>query len=483
MSGRVDATRLLRHLDALKLERLPLPRHHAATCDDISRMRYATMLAALLIAETQVSAEQSRLFQMLLTSLDLQERQAWLFEQAQALEQEQLREFFSVIDAHGLATSFFMDALVLCRLAGPLKDAQHSLLAELAEVLRLEPQTLSSLAILAAMVLGLPCEEALPENSDFATVSVWHDLLCRPLTEQNILVGVRGGLWQIDTPLTLDDSWSMEHAYVRFGPHGQLRTAPHATVSIRHCHFQSPVMIFDGLRALDISDCVMDGEYAEAAAHTAFTLIDVPSARFQRVRFGTRHARAVWLRDSRGEFSQCIFKQCGHAELLGGAIAARDERQNAFGEERNIVVDGCHFDACQAKLGGAIRVNVLRGNSIVKSQFENCVSLAYQPKNIKKDWADFVFGGGAVFADAALSPGNCIVDSKFSNTSVRLGDCYDGTGLAFIQSSEFSDSHVAYHRCYSGNQVAVDCIFNNGRIDPQGPVELNREHEKWREAF
>ena len=159
-----DLQRLLREADALKPEFFPLRAHYAASCDQHTRETYATLLAALLLSDGTISAAESRLFGMLLTALELGHIQVRLFEQAHTLSQNSLREFFRLVKTEELAQCFVLDALILCRLDGPLSEGQSKLLSELVEFLQLAEDDLPVLTFWASKVLGLPFEKELPEN-------------------------------------------------------------------------------------------------------------------------------------------------------------------------------------------------------------------------------------------------------------------------------------------------------------------------------
>jgi hypothetical protein len=156
--------RLLQATDALKPELYPLPRHYVAQFDEHTRESYATLLAAMLLAGGDVSANASRLFAMLLTSLGLGPIQAWLFEQANQLNQQQLKQFLQLALAEKLAPSFVLDALILSRLDSPITDGQSQLLSELVALLELPEQELPVLSFFASKVLGLPFEHKLPHG-------------------------------------------------------------------------------------------------------------------------------------------------------------------------------------------------------------------------------------------------------------------------------------------------------------------------------
>lgn len=158
-----DLPQLLRDADVLKLELFPLPPHFAAIRDEHVRMSYASVLAATLLANQRVSETEGRLFGMLLASLGLAGRQDAVWQQAASLNQVSLRDFLRMAKLHQLASCFLLDALVLCRLDGPLSQGQLQLLTEMAELLLPEDELLV-LTFWAAKVLGLPFDAPLPDS-------------------------------------------------------------------------------------------------------------------------------------------------------------------------------------------------------------------------------------------------------------------------------------------------------------------------------
>lgn len=160
-NSQIELQRILHDMDQLQTERRPLQPHFAVALDTHTRERYATMLAALVLADGEVSENASRLLKMLLTSLDLGDVRARLFELAHALDQDSIREFCRVVDAAKLQESFVLDALILCRIDGPLSAAKSRLLSELVELICLPEIQLPELVHLAAMVLRLPSEVTL----------------------------------------------------------------------------------------------------------------------------------------------------------------------------------------------------------------------------------------------------------------------------------------------------------------------------------
>ena len=387
---KLEIPKLLSDLDALKLERLPLPMHFVSQCDEHGRETYATLLAALLLANGAVSENQSRLFKMLLSSLQLGQIQARLYEQAQALNQDKLREFFRVVDNHRLAHSFFMDALVLCRLDHPLVEAQHQILSELVDLLYLPEKDVPLIANLAAVVLGLPCDAEFSEDFDYAPYCVWEEFLYRTLTVEQLNKGVPDGRWQVTEPLQLTSGWTLENVTLRFLERGDIQTKGQGIIDIRNCHLDKPVLEFEGALSFAMAESTISGNYRLEDKITALSFKSGTKALFDHVVFSTPQARSILLLDTVLWINKCQFTGCGNEKINGGAIAfkyslTRDDKVSP------IEIANSHFRGCVARLGGAIRLDKLsHKNMIVNTGFEGCTAVAYK---------DSGFGGGAIFAD------------------------------------------------------------------------------------
>ncbi len=182
--------RLLREVDSLKAEQFPLPSHYVARFDEHTRESYATLLAAMLLAGGEVSANASRLFTLLLTSLGLGSIQAWLFEQANQLDQNQLKQFLRIAETEKLGPCFVLDALILSRLDTPISDAQSLLLSELVMLLQVPEKELPVLSYFASKVLGLPFQNELSEDGLVAVYCVFKDT--KEFSQSNWYSGLTG---------------------------------------------------------------------------------------------------------------------------------------------------------------------------------------------------------------------------------------------------------------------------------------------------
>ncbi|TYT74469.1 DUF1566 domain-containing protein [Desulfobotulus mexicanus] len=185
---------LLQQIHNLKTEFLPLPEHAAKDCDTHTKERYLTLLASLAMADKAITEAESRLISLLRASMGLEVRNSALYEQAGNLDEEGLRDFFRAIKEADIAKSFILDALILCRLDGPLNPEAAEVLGHLAELMGIGEEDLKILVGLSCHVLGIQNETLNPVkwNPDF--YRHWYFLLLKgkgKLTLQDIEAGQR----------------------------------------------------------------------------------------------------------------------------------------------------------------------------------------------------------------------------------------------------------------------------------------------------
>lgn len=158
--GNFNTSGLLQALDRIKPELKPLPQHFITSQDQHTRELYATLLAAVLLSDGQVSEPQSRLFGMLLQSMQLEPVPARFFELAQQLDAGQLK--CAIRGIQPIGQSFTLDALILARSSTPLHQQQLQLIAELFDALDIG-QEIASITEATAFALGLSDK---PESSE-----------------------------------------------------------------------------------------------------------------------------------------------------------------------------------------------------------------------------------------------------------------------------------------------------------------------------
>jgi len=103
-----------------------------------------------------VSEPQSRLFGMLLQSMQLEPVPARFFELAQQLDAGKLKQLIQALNHQDQQSALMIDALILARLDSPLGQAQAELLAELLDCFGLSNDQAGHVTTMVNMGLGLP---------------------------------------------------------------------------------------------------------------------------------------------------------------------------------------------------------------------------------------------------------------------------------------------------------------------------------------
>lgn len=458
-----DVLRMLRDMDGLQVERHPLPDHYAVRCDNHCRELYATMLAAMLLSSGEVSDNESRLYKLLLNSLKLGDNQAKFFELAQSINKDKLREFLRVVDEHKLAQSFFMDALVLCRLDAPMTDARSRLLSQWVDLLKLDEQQTVTLSGFAANVLGLPTTASMDINFEHDFIQVWKEWYFKELTLDDLKNGLQSNHWILRETINANFAITMTNVRIKFFEGAKLNVFGENEFSIANSVLEWPEIKLSGLNKAVIKNTLVRGNYSQKNKSTAVVLEQVRLANFSNLTVNTQHAQSFFLNGSLAHFSNCSFTECGRADTYGGAIS----------NDGTLIVDNCNFIRCKAKLAGAIyfsgssfgaalgsffgslyggsQKNDAPVSSIQNSLFEDCLSLAFQDVNKPNDWNKYPDNGGAIFGGENRS--YFIEKCRFIRANINLGwlnekrvcnKCYFEDSYAYFKDGSSSHSDQIY---------------------------------------
>lgn len=450
----------------------PLPEHAAAGQPEHLRRHYALLLAAVLAAQPTISEPRSRLLRLLLASLKLDDIRGILFEQARELAPEPLFEAARLIREVGFAHHLVLDALVLLRLDAPLGDEAVRLASELAAFLGLDEAELAMRARNASDVLGLNMSEDANIDSrngkreddhdggkgciaDFPSLmaEVWPAHLSKPLTVDALRGGLQGGVWILDSNLDVDFAWHANNAFLCFRNGACLNTfAQEGEIRLADCHLFDAAMDFQGACSITMERCDWLGDYDPAAKRTVINSIG-QAMNVVDCHFSTRNARTLAVLNNGLTLTGSRFECCGHSELDGGGIW-HDSPEVAH--ERARKIEHCRFDRCLGARGGAIFVKWLAG--IAKCEFVACESRSLQPRNA---------GNVAVYGASSLAP-TAVSECVFRQTSLVIGDAYDGNNAKFVCATQFQNARVYFRNRYHSNQITSDCTFTNGH-----EVELN----------
>lgn len=426
---------LTRAADAEQLRLHPLPTHAAAEQEEHLRRHYALLLAAVLTAQPQVSETQSRLLVLLLDALALGDLRAALFEEARALEEDALLEAVRLVRDAGYGEHLLLDVLVLLRLDAPLSDDAVRLAGELASFVGLDAEQMQTRAQNAAEILGLG------EQTATHLASLWPERLPRPLTAEALHQGLDGGLWYLNSDLTVNFAWKAKNAMLLFAQGVKLKTDCHAgEVLLSGCQLHLAQLEFLGEGEVVVEDCGWDGTYANPCYALSCTGMDL---KVMRCKFASRAASAIKAINSILNISESNFNECGSEKNQAGAI-------NFFGEKKWIV-SKCHFEKCIGQSAGAIYTPYIY--EIKESEFIDCRSIGLS--GVLKL---------AVFTTTEVRQNFAVINCIFRDSSLSIGSAYYGGGQVFIKKSQFQNGFIYYHSKYSNNTIHSDCTFENSQV-------------------
>jgi hypothetical protein len=168
---------VLHALDRIKPDLMPLPIHYMAHMDQSIREGYATLLAVVLSANTAVNNAQTRWFDMLLRSMQLEATTTHYVALAQHLDEQTLKAFVQQAKVDLIHAAFVLDALILTRLDAMPTDVQLQLLAEFCSISGLQTRDVDLLVDLCGFCLGCGSSEqkvmaSLPRYAPFLKVSI-----------------------------------------------------------------------------------------------------------------------------------------------------------------------------------------------------------------------------------------------------------------------------------------------------------------------
>lgn len=123
--------KLLQMLDRVRPEIDPLDEHYLSNETPLARDRYLTLLAANLLEVGALSEARSRLFDMLITSMETDHSASFYMQQANALEHNELKEILLYLREDKERTkAYLFDLLVLLRIDSPLSCAEITLIEQ-----------------------------------------------------------------------------------------------------------------------------------------------------------------------------------------------------------------------------------------------------------------------------------------------------------------------------------------------------------------
>ena len=443
-------------------QQVSLPAHTIYSLPLGDRQLYASQLL-LVMQSGPVTADQQALLTLLLKAMDVTLPLAELSALAQQTAANELSLFLDLLARESLLPAFLVDALVLCRLSQPMNDAQNQIVNQLLALGEINEADSSCLAQVAGFILGLPrC--SLPDNFRIESwrLSVWEAFFYRELTAEILKSGASHGLWLVNREIKTDFSWTLDGAKLKFGPQGKLTSDSYNSVYLNDCELQQPQIEFNS--PVDLKRCRFTGQYPLSQKLTALK-VTYNYANFNACSFQLRQARAIKATVAT-TFTDCVFTECGHPELVGGAIVSND----------NTRLKNCQFSHCVGSVAGAIRTSQLTAEHC---RFSDCQSAAYcfEDSDLSEAKVLHSLGGsaGAVLLSAARA--GAFSECEFERNSVRIQS--SGYQSFSARKCLFTD---AFLQSPSTNIQTDDCrfVWHDLPVPQSGELnELTLQAESW----
>ncbi|MGI3477181.1 hypothetical protein ACRU1U_20075, partial [Providencia stuartii] len=202
-------------LDNLIEKRQPAFRIHvlADKLNSSEKESYLKFHAAFLLLNGSISAEQRRLYEFWLPSLNQEQTISDILEQALHYSEEDISAFISLIEQHDILDIFLLDILVFSQLSGKLSDEQKTILNKILNVLNAEQELVDDVISFSRMILE---NNLIDKNNKSETIlnlllnNVWHEFYLNDITEDN-LHKIEGGFWRLSESIEVknnDITWN-----------------------------------------------------------------------------------------------------------------------------------------------------------------------------------------------------------------------------------------------------------------------------------
>lgn len=172
----------LQQLDLAKLDLQPLNDHFIAEqLNEQEKELYLTMISSFVLLD-DLTEPRTRLFQLYLHACKTQHQQGKIFNLAQNISKDQIKEFIKLCSAKDLVNSFFIDAFIFLRLDTPLNDQKNILLNEWISLFQLKENDLTQILYVVCQVLGIQHSYEIQSTFSLKHANLWKEYLLQELT-------------------------------------------------------------------------------------------------------------------------------------------------------------------------------------------------------------------------------------------------------------------------------------------------------------
>ncbi|MEG2464373.1 MAG: hypothetical protein RSA87_04255 [Malacoplasma sp.] len=466
---------LLQNMDKVKLDQNPLPSHYICDLPETEKDNYlSTLVASAILLDTNLSENKNRLFNLFLEACHTKSNKGKLFDLAQKIDADTVKNFIRFASEQSFKHSFFVDLIVFLRLDSQINQEQQDALNQWVSLLDIDEEQVSACMYIACNVLGLKHQNILKNTFPIEEVKVWQGFSAQRLDANILQKGLTFGYWYLDEDINIHKNWKIENSIVEFRNNSSLISDNETKILINNIKFINPELIFNEVE-VNIDNSIFQGDYDLDKKITAIKFKANRKITISNSLFRTVNCRAIyssldnfwdWSNDIHLMIDSCIFEKCGNQGLMGGALC--DDTDGYF------TIKNSKFISCIAKLGGALRLKNLKIDAIINCYFEKCLSLNFQkidnPKNWNNGWhqnkneygSPHLTNGGAIYSnDSSKSDGGRIIrNSKFVASNLYLGNRIIRD--YHLGNCKFVDSVLTYSKYSDACAPDNDTTFEQG---------------------
>lgn len=459
----------LQQLDLAKLDLQPLNDHFIAErLNEQEKELYLTMISSFVLLD-ELTEPRTRLFQLYLHACKTEHQQGKIFNLAQNISKDQIKEFIQLCSTQDLVKSFLIDAFIFLRLDRPLNDQKNILLNEWISLFKLKESDLTQILYVVCQILGIQHSYEIQSTFSLDHANLWKEYLLQELTKDKLKQGISQGFWIVKQTIDINFNCQISNANLYFENDSILKFNDGVKVGFIKSNFENPLFNFSKVDQLKIHECKIIGHYDAEKKLTALKINQFEDensyCEIKNCFFETEDAQTVSIidnynysfcgntaQDKKVRVDNVIFKNCGNKNLVGGAL---------FFKNINFNIKATKLFNCKALVSGGIYTSNLYQNSLENVHFKDCLSRLYQDSTSLKKLNEIGFNGSGILIEDRESYGSgefihlikgCIFEK--SNLFVARYS----TGRTF-ENCKFIDSILGLKDYYDQDNETKPCEF------------------------
>lgn len=459
----------LQQLDLAKLDLQPLNDHFIAEqLNEQEKELYLTMMSSFVLLD-DLTESRTRLFQLYLHACKTQQQQGKIFNLAQKISKDQIKEFIQLCSAKDLVNSFFIDAFIFLRLDTPLNDQKNILLNEWISLFQLKENDLTQILYVVCQVLGIQHSYEIQSTFSLKHANLWKEYLLQELTIDKLKKGISQGFWIVRENLDINFNCEIGNANLYFENDSVLNFNEGVKVEFIKSNFENSLFNFYKVDHLKINECKIIGQYDPERKLTVLKINQFEDensyCEIKKCDFETHNAQAIAVIDvlkifnfRRNKSKKIIvdnthFNYCGNEKLVGGAL---------FFKNINFKVKNADIFNCKALVSGGVYTSNIYQDSFEIVHFKDCYSYLYQDLNSFKKQNDINQNGSGIYSENIEDGSSdrnfvrCIRNTVFENSNLFIATKTYGK---VFEKCKFKDSILGLEDYYDQDEEMGPCEF------------------------